>query len=86
MPLSNKETAKNYKRRVFEEMQYSGIPLKFIGCMVKFFWFYRNKRCEWFSGVKKKNLFAVFCLNKIAARLPFRKNFKFGLNQPFRNP
>ena len=54
MPLLNKDTAENYKRRVFEEMQYSGHAFKI-------YWMYgeiflvslcRDKRCEWFPGEK----------------------------------
>ena len=67
MPLLNKETAENYKKRAFEEMQYFGYAFK-ICCMV-IFWF-RSAEINVANGfLEKKN----FCLRKIAAWLPFRK-------------
>ena len=60
--------------------------VKFIECMVKkiLVSLFRDKRCEWCSGVKRKKTYLLCIrLKKIAARLPFRKNLKFGLNQRF---
>ena len=70
MPLLNKETAKNYKRRVFEEMQIRGMRLKFVGCMVKFFWFCSAEINAAIGFLRKKS----FCLKKIAAWLPWLKS------------
>ena len=46
MLILNNETAKNYKKRVFKEMQYSGHAFK-IYCMVKIFGL-----CSGFLGKK----------------------------------
>ena len=56
MPLLNKETAENHIRRVFEEMQYSGLAFKIYWMYGKIFLvsLCPDKRCERFSGVKKK--------------------------------
>ena len=74
MLLVKKETAENYERRVFEEIQYSGHAFEIYWMYGKIYsvLFCGDKLREWFSGAKKKkNLFADFCLKKIAARLPF---------------
>ena len=68
MPLLNKETAENYKKWAFEEMQYSWHAFK-IYCMLKFFWF-RSAEIKVANGfLEKKN----FCSKKVAAWLPLRK-------------
>ena len=56
MLLLNKETVENYKRRVFEEMQYSRHAFKTYWMYDKIFLVLlcRDKRWKWFSGVKKK--------------------------------
>ena len=68
MPLLNRETTESYKRRVFKEMQYFGWRLKFIGCMVKFFWLCSAEINVAMVFWGKKLLF-----KKNAAWLPFRK-------------
>ena len=80
MPLLNKKLQKNVSKEIkgayLKKCSIRGMRLKSIGCMVKFFWF-RSAEANVVNG------FLSFGSKKIAARLPFRKNFKFGLNQRF---
>ena len=87
MPLLNKETTENNKRLVIEETQYSGLAFKNHWMNSKIFsvLLCRDKRYEWFSRANKKKLTCCFLLKKIAARLPFRKNFKFWLKSAVLN-